>query len=705
LPEDGYEVSSLETNSSAPSSSQPWAVALSEFKPQPDMGSQILMQCKIYLSDFPKVHAEKLSNLIQLLGASRLKQLNSSVTHAIVGQEDQEEMKKLLKFRSKLKFVRVEWLLECAAACKHVDESNFTVDIESSLPQSLRDMQPTRAVAVALDEEDDIMKLYDDVKPAKENALGHVLDQKVVYVNTLIAEDRKEQIGQLVSRLGGTVTLSPLADFVVVPLFISPADFDVAAGQGIPITICWLESLEETGKLVSPDSHFLYRPIRGEKNPICLDCCTLYVSQYGGLERRYLQSLAMKLGGRCSKDFHRDCTQLILKEPTGEKYKASLKWDIPTVTDSWLFSCATSGYKVPEEDHLVSLKAQQSVLHSKPSANAETNIITPFKPIQPSLSTTGVMHALQMTSALSQDPANTQQLGTMFAEALAEIKPKDEDQIVPNLEDAARPLKNVVVFVNKKLVRIQAELHTIVTDLGGSYQWTLEPGCTHYIYQGKKGDVSKIKEPRQAKRDKCHIVSPQWIYSCSEAKQRLDENQFPCTYKRSKTSSTLNISTSTQSKVDRSVQLGKQEQDLKKIGSDEIVEDVVEMAVDEGSNAEIVHVDSTNESNTLQTREDFKEQMEEMNKNWQTSKKRRRILGVYDFFVVKALRALYSIVFTILFLSLTLLSGELFHPGEMLLHLLAVRHSVFIGATHSTYILWIDNLSVVQHGLSSGHFV
>ena len=34
-------------------------------------------------------------------------------------------------------------------------------------------------------------------------ALGHVLDQKVVYVNTLIAEDRKEQIGQLVSRLGG----------------------------------------------------------------------------------------------------------------------------------------------------------------------------------------------------------------------------------------------------------------------------------------------------------------------------------------------------------------------------------------------------------------------------------------------------------------------------------------------------------------------
>ena len=62
----------------------------------------------------------------------------------------------------------------------------------------------------------------------------------------------------------------------------------------------------------------------------------------------------------------------------------------------WLFSCATSGYKVPEEDHLVSLKAQQSVLHSKPSANAETNIITPFKPIQPSLSTT-VGHAISFT--------------------------------------------------------------------------------------------------------------------------------------------------------------------------------------------------------------------------------------------------------------------------------------------------------------------
>jgi hypothetical protein len=84
----------------------------------------------------------------------------------------------------RLKFVRVEWLLECAAACKHVDESNFTVDIESSLPQSLRDMQPTRAVAVALDEEDDIMKLYDDVKPAKENGI-HVL-VKIIFTMEIV---------------------------------------------------------------------------------------------------------------------------------------------------------------------------------------------------------------------------------------------------------------------------------------------------------------------------------------------------------------------------------------------------------------------------------------------------------------------------------------------------------------------------------------
>ena len=48
LPEDGYKVSPPpEHSSSVPSSSQPWAVALSEFRPSSDMNSVILEKCKV----------------------------------------------------------------------------------------------------------------------------------------------------------------------------------------------------------------------------------------------------------------------------------------------------------------------------------------------------------------------------------------------------------------------------------------------------------------------------------------------------------------------------------------------------------------------------------------------------------------------------------------------------------------------------------
>ena len=60
-----------------------------------------------------------------------------------------------------------------------------------------------------------------------------------------------------------------------------------------------------------------------------------------------------------------------------------------------------------------------------------------------------------------------------------------------------------------------AELHTLVTDLGGSYKWTFDATCTHYIYQGKRGSISKVKELKSIKGKNCFGVSPHWIYSVS----------------------------------------------------------------------------------------------------------------------------------------------------------------------------------------------
>ena len=63
------------------------------FDEDPDMLS--LPPYQVYLSGFLHAHVEKLTALLHLVGAARLKQLNSAVTHVLVGQQDQEEAVKL----------------------------------------------------------------------------------------------------------------------------------------------------------------------------------------------------------------------------------------------------------------------------------------------------------------------------------------------------------------------------------------------------------------------------------------------------------------------------------------------------------------------------------------------------------------------------------------------------------------------------------
>ena len=54
---------------------------------------------------------------------------------------------------------------------------------------------------------------------------------------------------------------------------------------------------------------------------------------------------------------------------------------------SWLFSCATSGCKVPENAHSVCIKQSQQC-NADDMAEKTMNVITPFRTLQPSLSTT-----------------------------------------------------------------------------------------------------------------------------------------------------------------------------------------------------------------------------------------------------------------------------------------------------------------------------
>ena len=49
----------------------------------------------------------------------------------------------------------------------------------------------------------------------------------------------------------------------------------------------------------------------------------------------------------------RGSTHLVCPSPDGEKYKASIKWNVPPVSRDWLVECALTGTRVEEDSFRV----------------------------------------------------------------------------------------------------------------------------------------------------------------------------------------------------------------------------------------------------------------------------------------------------------------------------------------------------------------
>ncbi len=86
-------------------------------------------------------------------------------------------------------------------------------------------------------------------------------------------------------------------------------------------------------------------------------------------------------------------------------------------------------------------------------------------------------------------------------------------------------LKDVVVYVAKKLQSIQDEINGIVASLGGGFRYQYGPEVTHVIFSGKTNDLSK--EFRQARKDGKFIVCPDWVYMSRDEGRRIEEVTFP----------------------------------------------------------------------------------------------------------------------------------------------------------------------------------
>ncbi|XP_076774139.1 DNA topoisomerase 2-binding protein 1 [Arvicanthis niloticus] len=206
--------------------------------------------------------------------------------------------------------------------------------------------------------------------------LGFSIENKCNIVNII-----REHAGKIVSLPSRIV-----ADYAVVPLL----GCEVEATVGDVVTNTWLGMCIDNQTLIDPKSNPLFTPVSVMSGMTPLEDCVISFSQCVGAERDSLVFLANHLGASVQEFFVRKSsakkgmlasTHLIVKEPTGSKYEAAKKWNLPAVNISWLLETARMGKRANENHFLVdSAPKQEQVLEPRILNGVNPNPDSPAHP-------------------------------------------------------------------------------------------------------------------------------------------------------------------------------------------------------------------------------------------------------------------------------------------------------------------------------------
>ncbi|XP_029796116.1 DNA topoisomerase 2-binding protein 1 isoform X2 [Suricata suricatta] len=368
----------------------------------------LLDGCRIYLCGFSGRKLDKLRRLINSGGGVRFNQLNEDVTHVIVGDYDDELKQFWDKSTHRPHVVGAKWLLECFGEGYMLPEEPYIhasyqpVEISVDKPEgqtallkknsfSKKDSTPdgtheqadedllsqyvnnnTTAVEAAKSEvgpfndsthislqeenQSSVTYCHPDASTTEEG-LFHQKSFLIVGFNneteSTMESIIRENAGKIVSPQSRTV-----ADYAVVPLL----GCKVEATVGEVVTNTWLVTCIDSQTLVDPTSNPLFMPVSLMAGMTPLEGCVISFSQCSGTEKDSLLCLAERLGASVQEFFVRKpkekkglfaSTHLILKEPTGSKYEAAKKWNLPAVSIEWLLETARMGKRANESRFLI----------------------------------------------------------------------------------------------------------------------------------------------------------------------------------------------------------------------------------------------------------------------------------------------------------------------------------------------------------------
>ena len=537
---------------------------------QMDVNNLYLDGCKIVIRSEDNSMVDTLCQIVNIGGGTRCRDTSDSVTHLVTDKLDEKDALRSIPY-----IVSSAWLIACCERKQRVSEEEYTLTEECLVPVDNNSMRndavttdcPTSCVSPAFsnndNESDGIMDGYMQAGIIHQQmqappAVPLPLAGKSFAVAD-VAPGQEDELCRQIMLHGGVINEVSTADILIVSIDSSVVCHHDRQQLRTPF---WLSRSIENRQCLDSSLHPLYQPIPivGDFRPFSGQVFS--ISQFVDLESDVLIQFIQLLGGtvqmemlRIDQDNLKKTDFLVLREAAGSKYEASKLWNVPAVLPSWIYGCAQSrslidvrpflvqGGQVREgvPEETLSHEVQQKTNGTKTSVGSRQSLGTALaflnEKIKPQFETADALTGLNSSTgdSASGHSVNGSVLSSAFRDnmqvAISRLThPTDNEKTGESREDVADPscLIGVVVFVTKKLAKQQADLHNIISSLGGDYRYTYDESCTHIIYEGRW--QAGGKEMKLAKQNNNFVVSPHWLSACLKAGRRVDEEEFPHTY-------------------------------------------------------------------------------------------------------------------------------------------------------------------------------
>ncbi|KAF4532838.1 hypothetical protein B566_EDAN018016 [Ephemera danica] len=379
----------------------------------PEKIGPFLDGCKVYLSGFPPSSVDGIRKILNCAGATRLDRISEEVSHVIVAGAalSSEEQRAVRACDATIHVVKVAWLSRSLQLRQMASIDSFLCyEAQSSLepsPLSKKGLQmwqqsahsnesrvSQETVAQAdinlvkqyIDFNGDALEVDTNMSPAKqveeEEELAKPLNEEPtndeeMETATEVEGEEEEEPNKIFKDLnfwGVGLSKEELAHFASVVKSYGGSwqqrniDYLIVPQKGArtkcqrkeTVTQLWIEDCVEQDTIVPVEYYHKPWDYQSHENP--LKGCVLAISSYLGKERIYLSNLASDLGAKFQEVFAKKrapernaeaSTHLLCPTPTGDKYRAAVKWKLPVITKDWLIACAQDGRHVEEEPFLL----------------------------------------------------------------------------------------------------------------------------------------------------------------------------------------------------------------------------------------------------------------------------------------------------------------------------------------------------------------